>query len=105
MPSCPADRQGKPGFVSEPGRYDPEDTKEADTSSNKVPSSQSHFSGPNCILADVQLNITNDTSITGLKIHYIYSDCSSSSAKKTTWCTGIGQMLGNVGNSHAVHKR
>lgn len=82
MLSCPADRQGEPGFVSEPGRYDPKDTKEADTRSNKVPSSQSHFSGRNCILADVQLNITSDTSIISLKTHYIYSDCSFSSAKK-----------------------
>lgn len=104
MSSCPADRQGEPGFVSEPGRYDPEDAKEADRSSNKVPSSQSHFAGRNCVLADAQLNITSDTSITGLKIYYIYSNCSFFLSQKNTWCAEIGQMLGNVGNSHAVHK-
>lgn len=71
MQSCPADRQGELGFVSEPNRYDPKDTKEAAMSSNKVPSSQSQFSGHNCILADVQLNITSDGSIMGLKTHDI----------------------------------
>lgn len=49
--------------------------------SYKIPSSQSHFSSHNCILADVHLNITNATFIMGLKIHYIYSTCSFSSAK------------------------
>lgn len=98
--SCPADGQGKPGFDSDPSRYDPKDTKKAEMSSNKVSSSWSHFSGHNCILADVQLNITRDTSIMALKICSIYSD----GRQKNTWCTGIGQMLGNVGNSHAVHK-
>lgn len=98
--SCPADGQGKPGFDSEPSRYDPKDTKEARMSGNKVSSSWSHFSGHNCILADVQLKITSHTSITAQKICSGYSDCS----QKNTWRTGIGQMLGNVGNSHAVHK-
>lgn len=101
--SCPADRQDEPGFDSEPSRYEPKDTKEADMRSNKEPSSPSHFSGHNHILADVQINITSDTSITGLKIHSFYC-LQFFLSQKNIRCTGIGQLLGNVGNSHAVHK-
>lgn len=101
---CPALLTGRANLVLtsdiEPSRYDPKDTKEARMSGNKVSSSWSHFSGHNCILADVQLKITSHTSITAQKICSGYSDCS----QKNTWRTGIGQMLGNVGNSHAVHK-
>lgn len=43
-------------------------------SSNKVPSTKNHFSGHNCILTDVQLNITGDASIMSLK-KQLYSEC------------------------------